>query len=129
MGGDSQVSSPKLSYNPQPQICTNNLLLPLPESMTLSKLAEGLREMYLNKDLPADPHRCNSFMPRVSLVRQEEKPNSDKKHTVVEDVYVFFFTPFYNMASKCYISFLLHGQLIVPFYIFSYHFDFRLHIS
>lgn len=60
--------------------------LPHKESMTLSKLAEGLREMYLNKDLPADPHRCNSFMPRVSLVRQEEKPNSDKKHTVVEDV-------------------------------------------
>ncbi|KAG0722090.1 Tigger transposable element-derived protein 2 [Chionoecetes opilio] len=44
------------------------------KGMTLSKFAEGLREMYLNRNLPENPNRCNSFTPRIILVRQEQDP-------------------------------------------------------
>uniref|UniRef100_A0A0N7ZB11 HTH CENPB-type domain-containing protein n=1 Tax=Scylla olivacea TaxID=85551 RepID=A0A0N7ZB11_SCYOL len=50
-------------------------------AMKLSQFAAGLREMYLDSSLPADPYRCNVFTPRVLLIRSEEEEDVIKKYT------------------------------------------------
>ena len=72
--------------------------------MTLSKLAEGLREMYLNSNLPADPYRCNAFTPRIILTHLEQK--LVKKYSMSDAVYVYLSSPTFLQHFVHYIYFV-----------------------
>lgn len=61
--------------------------------MTLSKFAEGLREMYLSRSLPPNPYRCNSFTPRVLLACSEPG-------FMASDIVYVLFNPVDSLATS-----------------------------